>query len=55
MQITKILSLSEDEMSKLAEAGKILGSVRDTEFDSLSEETVELLTALKDVLSTLVK
>lgn len=41
MQITKILSLSEDEMSKLTEAGKILGSVRDTEFDSLSEKTLE--------------
>lgn len=55
MQITKILSLSEDEMEKLTEAGKILGGIRDTEFDEVAEETAELLGALKDVLGEIIK
>ena len=55
MQITKILNLSDDEMEKLTEAGKILGAIRDTEFDTVGEETGELLSALRNVLNELVK
>lgn len=55
MEITKILSLSYEEMDKLTEAGKILGSIRDTEFDEMNDETRELLSALQDVLSEINK
>ena len=55
MQITKVLSLSDEEVTKLIEAGVILGSIRDTEYDELSEETTELLSGLKNVLNELTK
>ena len=55
MLITKVLSLSTEEVDKLVAAGQVLGSMAKEQYDEISPETVELLTALKDALNRVAK
>lgn len=59
MQITKIGSFTEEEITALSEAGKILGglakSLEAGEITVLSDESSDLVKALKDVLTRIVK
>ena len=46
MIVTKVLTLSEEDISKLVEAGKVLGTISKTEHDSIDKEGTELLSAV---------
>jgi len=57
MEIKKVVNLSEDEFNKLVEAGKVARALStglaEHEFDSVSEATVNVLVALKEVIETI--
>jgi len=59
MQITKIGNFTEEEIAALSEAGKILGGLAKAleagEITVLGDESSDLVKALKDVLTRIVK
>ena len=52
MVIKKVLELGKDEFNLLIEAGKLLGSIRDsrTDFDEYNEEVKGILESLSTVI-----
>ena len=59
MEIKRILNLSDEEFEVLINAGKLLGSLRDSkkenEYDELSDGAKNILEGLREVLNTLIK
>ena len=57
MEIKKIGNFTEEEFDTLTKAGNILGSIAKAgsngEFDELTPEAVQLIAALKEVISKL--
>ena len=51
MIIKKVLTLSEEEVLKLVEAGKLLGSIRDSknDFDEIPDDVKQLIQAINEV------
>ena len=56
MDIKRVLSLSDEEFDVLRNAGKLLGSLRDSKdtYDSFDEDVVAILDALKGVIEVLI-
>lgn len=54
MIVTKVLTLSEDDVAKLVEAGKVLKAIATTEHDSIDRDGTDLLSALYVALNTVV-
>lgn len=56
MEIKRILSLSDDEFEVLRNAGKLLGTIRDSKdtYDSFDEDVIAILDALKGVIEVLI-
>ena len=54
MIVTKVLTLSEDDVAKLVEAGKVLKAIATTEHDSIDRDATDLLSALYVALSNVV-
>lgn len=54
MIVTKVLTLSEDDVAKLVEAGKVLKAISTTEHDSIDRDGTDLLSALYVALSNVV-
>ena len=54
MIVSKVLTLSEDEVAKLVEAGKVLKAIASTEHDSIDRDSTDLLSALYVALSNVV-
>ncbi len=54
MIVTKVLTLSEEDISKLVEAGKVLGAIAKTEHDSIDKEGTDLLSAIYVAISNVV-
>lgn len=54
MIVSKVLTLSEDEVAKLVEAGKVLKAIATTEHDSIDRDGTDLLSALYVALSNVV-
>ena len=52
MVIKKVLELGKDEFNLLIEAGKLLGSIRDSrvDFDEYSEQVKGILESLSNVI-----
>ena len=52
MVIKKVLELGKEEFNLLIEAGKLLGSIRDsrTDFDEYSEQVKGILESLSNVI-----
>lgn len=59
MEIKRVLNLSDEEFEILINAGKLLGSLRDSkkadEYDELSDGVKSILEGLREVLNTLIK
>ena len=59
MEIKRVLNLSDKEFEVLINAGKLLGSLRDSkkvdEYDELSDGVKNILEGLREVLNTLIK
>ena len=54
MIVSKVLTLSDDEVDKLVEAGKVLKAIASTEHDSIDRDGTDLLSALYVALSNVV-
>lgn len=54
MIVTKVLTLSEDDIAKLVEAGKVLKAIAATEHDSIDRDGTDLLSALYSALNNVV-
>ena len=56
MEVKRVLNLSDDEFAVLRNAGKLLGSIRDSKdtYDSFDEDVVAILDALKGVIDNLI-
>lgn len=54
MIVTKVLTLSEEDIAKLVEAGKVLGTIAKTEHDSIDKEGTDLLSALYSAINNVV-
>ena len=58
MEIKKVANLGQTEVELLVNSGKLLREVsnglKDGEIDELGAETMSLLTALKEVLDTII-
>lgn len=54
MIVSKVLTLSEEEVAKLVEAGKVLKAIATTEHDSIDRDGTDLLSALYVALSNVV-
>ena len=54
MIVSKVLTLSEDEVAKLVEAGKVLKAIATTEHDSIDRDGTDLLSALYVALNNVV-
>ena len=54
MIVTKVLTLSEDDIAKLVEAGKVVGSIAKIEHDTIDKEGTDLLSALYTAINNVV-
>jgi len=54
MIVSKVLTLSDEEVDKLVEAGKVLKAIASTEHDSIDRDGTDLLSALYVALSNVV-
>ena len=54
MIVSKVLTLSDEEVDKLVEAGKVLKAIATTEHDSIDRDGTDLLSALYVALSNVV-
>lgn len=54
MIITKVLRLSDEDIAKLVEAGKVLGAISKTDYDSIDKEGSDLLGALQTTINKIV-
>ena len=54
MIISKVLTLSDEEVDKLVEAGKVLKAIANTEHDSIDRDGTDLLSALVVALNNVV-
>lgn len=54
MIVTKVLTLSEDDVAKLIEAGKVLKAISTTEHDSIDRDGTDLLSALYVAINNVV-
>lgn len=58
MEIKKVANLGQTEVELLVNSGKLLREVsnglKNSEIDELGAESMDLLTALKDVLGTII-
>lgn len=59
MEIKKVVTLGQSEIELLVNAGKLLRELSDglasKEIDELSEDTANLLRAVKEVVSTIIE
>lgn len=54
MIVTKVLTLSEEDVAKLVEAGKVLKAIATTEHDSIDRDGTDLLSALYVAINNVV-